>query len=398
MCKKNSSFIFPMMLIIIMFLTYQMSIMQYNIENSDTFMHIQFGKQWIQGTYALTYPVWHLVVLCFMKFSIPEVYAAAYANALFAFLCAAVIYYIFDFFFQDKSNSLLNSFLTVIVLFFGPIYVPYFNVQYYLGQGMFNTWHNPTNNAVRFLALGIVFLFVYADCLEDTRKVKILNKDYNLKGLLFIVAGILLFLSTFIKPSFAQMFLPAAGIFLLLDLIRKRKSLFTCIKIGMVLVPTGLVFLYQYFILFASEDATIGGMVIALFQVWNYWSPNPILSILLGNAFSFFIILIFIKEFCKDKYFLMAILCFICAVLEYSIFSESGSRLSDGNFGWAYNLSVGILFLFSIIKFFHFYFEYRTNTGAKLKIFIGSGLLMAHFLWGIWYYQFLMGQNIYQCF
>ena len=390
----------PLTLSFVGFMVYNISMKFMFSNGGDLNKHIIFAKQLFEGTRKAATPVYYLTWGFFNKFlGISDKFAAAYADAFFAILCAVTIYAIAKIFLKQNLNEWGYCIVVIYMMFFGPLYFNSFSKNYYLGQGTFNTWHNPTNNSVKFISLIIFFLFVYVFNLRESKKVSVFGTSWDNKIALNIMIGVLTLISVLVKPSFFQVMAPTVAIVYLIDLIQKRKSLLYYIKNGFVFLPACGLILYQMMIQFFTEDKIRGGVEIALFDVWRYYSPNVLISIILAIAFPIFVLLICYKGFFKNKYLTTAFIFYGVSAIEFAAFAEISGRYS-ANFIWGMNLAIGILFLSSIFKFLD-YCIINQNSDKKVVngcVFIGYTLLSLHFLWGVWYYWQLMIRPGVQCF
>ena len=105
------------------------------------------------------YPVWHLMVrLANWLLPIGREYAGALVTACCIGLGTLILYHFLD---KELNGSLSCKkicLLTMGIMVLTALYMPWFNREVYLGQSSPTIWHNPTNMAVKPLAL-LLFLW-----------------------------------------------------------------------------------------------------------------------------------------------------------------------------------------------------------------------------------------------
>ena len=397
---------FPFTICLIGILSYIMAVKLQQIDWSDISVHVNFARDLFQGNLneISAYPAFHLLYGLFRCFTHTGVAAAAFSYAFFSMLSAAAVYFISGMFFKSLSvfNEKLQCAVTLLITMFGPIVFPGNGVPYYLGQGSFNAWHSPTNNAVKFAALLSFFAFSYLHGNNGADFV-IAKKKINLKGQLIFLSAIT-FISLLCKPSFCQVFLPAVAIIILCDLVNKRITFKNAFLEVLAFVPAGLFLLWQFlkvFFISAAPDAG-GGIMFQPFLVWSEYSGNIVVSILRAAAFPLFVFF-----FCyagnknKKPCLKYALIFYAVSVAEYALLAESGERMSDGNFQWGMNLAIGIFFLSALFEFISWNISTFNGNEDKAHIikrvisFFGCLLLSLHFLFGTWYYiELMVTENI----
>ena len=107
-------------------------------------------------------PLWHLMVYTLVRFLHFEVEIAGAAVSGFL----VVVTYLIAYFAIRKTVPGLQSYeaagLDLVLHLCSAIYVPFFNIKPYLGQGTPNIWHNPTTICVRPIALLTLLLVALA--------------------------------------------------------------------------------------------------------------------------------------------------------------------------------------------------------------------------------------------
>lgn len=319
------------------------------------------------------YPLWHLAVRAVnMLLPIGREWSAALVTAVLLGLTTAVLYrYVYGQLSQKLSMQRICG-LVCGLMVLTAIYVPWLNPQVYLGQSSPTIWHNPTNMAVKPLALLGFLLFL------DVYKKREKPDGKELAGL-----SAVLLLSCFVKPSFVQGFLPAVVLFLLTELVRTRgKSFLFSLKMAAVFVPSGCYFLYQYLSVFGGDsERSIG---IAPFAVMRLDTAHPLCSMVQAVAFPLFVLCVLgVKRIRKDRELFFSVLFYLTGLLEFILLIEWNEPAS-GNFEWGLQLAMFALFVMTAVRF------YQTTWKQKWIRTAGNLLLLLHIVSGIYYYLGLM--------
>lgn len=327
-----------------------------------------------------SYPVWHFCVKA-VNWLLPigREWSAAFVTACFLGAVGAILYLFVKKEMGEEWSPWKRTILTLSLLFVTALYMPWFNREIYLGQSSPTIWHNPTNLAVKPVAL-LCFLYF----------IKLYRERDKAQTALMASVSALLLLSCFIKPSFIQGFLPAVVIFLVLELIPNHGNSFMfSLKSALMFLPSGIYFLIQFFLMFGrTENREIG---IRPFAVMNLDSPNPFISILLGIAFPLFVlVLLGRKKIFSDKPLWLALLFYVISLIEFILFIEE-TEPASGNFEWCLQLAMFILFVITAIRFYQ-------NTWKKtwLRV-MGNLLFLYHVMSGIWYYIWILIFSPWQC-
>lgn len=322
------------------------------------------------------YPVWHLAVRGVNAvFPIGREYAGALVTAVCIGITAVILcrylYCQLGKFVSGRNICLL----TIGLLILTALYMPWFNEEVYLGQSSPTIWHNPTNMAVKPVALLAVlsFLEIYTEVFAEK---KVVWRE-------FLWFAVLCLLSCFVKPSFLQGFLPAAVIFLLVELIYTHgESFWVSAKFALAFIPSGVYFLLQFFSVFG--EGTKRSIGIAPFAVMRLDTMYPVISILQSAAFPFFVLAVLgVKRLWKDKSLLFSVCFYTVSLLEFILFIEVNEPES-GNFEWALQLALFVLFVITAVRFF------QQRNRKRWIDWMGKGLLFYHVVSGIYYYFYLL--------
>ncbi|MCI8417959.1 MAG: hypothetical protein HFI33_10790 [Lachnospiraceae bacterium] len=326
------------------------------------------------------YPLWHFCVRAvYILTPLGREWSAAFVTACFGGATAVLLYLFMRRQLGEKLPVWKCALLTLALLFVTALYMPWFNKELYLGQSSPTIWHNPTNLAVKPLALLIFLCFI-----------RIYQERETIGKRALVLVSFLLLLSCFVKPSFIQGFLPAMVVFLLLELIPSRgRTFWYSLKVALMFIPSGIYFIVQYLLMFdSSGDRKIG---IQPFAVMRLDSPNPGISILIGIAFPLFVLVALgAKKVFNDKALWLAVVFYLVSLLEFILLIEE-TEAASGNFEWAMQLAMFMLFIMTALRF------YQTRWKKKW-IWIGGNLLFVyHALSGVGYYIWLLVFSSWQC-
>jgi len=341
--------------------------------HTDMVDYLEFLFAGERDRYTYAYPIVFNLIVFFSKFTTPAA-AAAFAVTLINCLTPIIIKYYLDQF-VGKDKGILNCFLTFILLFVTPIFFGVINCNMYLGVWSPNTWHNAPILATKGISIIAFFSFF---TLLQTYKTKIEKKDF----FLFTVS---MLLSVLAKPTFAFVFFPTVGLYLLYELIASKfKIIKRSLLFFVAFVPSFIALLYQYWIMF--DESGNNKIVFGLGTVWHLLVNNLPFAILCGLAFPLFVAVFNYKYFSKSVIYRITGFFVIVSIAEAYFISEAGDRMLHGNFMWGYCHALFFAFLISLILFV------RTFRQKNMFYRIGGTLLIsAHLISGIiWFiYQFL---------
>lgn len=112
------------------------------------------------------------------------------------------------------------------------------------------------------------------------------------------------------KPVFAEMFIPAVGIIMLVEwmmrIVRKDESAVgyfrQCLAMLLCSIPALMYILAQFLAFFGGGEQESSLLIFTKWmEVWSMYSENIVLSIILGMAFPVFMILIDGRFFANMK-------------------------------------------------------------------------------------------------
>jgi hypothetical protein len=347
------------------------------------------------------HPLWHMLVAALMLTGLPLNAAAALVTALAK---AAETWLLVELSARLMGErgwraTLCGLMLSVVTA----VAVSGVNPRVYLGAGSPNTWHSPT----QILAMVAMLLCVpmTADIAEgfhrrlpeDGAKTNVPKRDAALLSALLVI-------SLLAKPTFLQAFLPAAGLYFLILLIRKPRNAPFFWRMVAVAAPSIVVMFLQYLYYFKIYTVTQGSMMVLV--TWEK-TGDVALKVLLTQAFPIFALFTCTEKatFRKPLY-QMTLLMNAASVLELLLFSEAGRRAADGNFGWAMMGATLMLwaltlplFMKKLQKWFAVrraaakgqpYLEGDNPRGEAIKWGAGAALLLWHLASGVYYIVYLL--------
>lgn len=278
-----------------------------------------------------------------------------------------------------RLNNTQALFFTFVLIVLSMICDPFFVANLYVAQGTPNIWHNPPSIMVKPFILLVVFLSLYA-----------LN-NHQIKY--YILTSILLFVSFWYKPSFGIVFIPALGVYLVFKHTMKMRYYFYYI---MMILPSVLYSLYQLLVL--EKYGLYGAkspIVFAPFAVLHLYSPNILVSLLLGLAFPLALLFSRFKQVFQNDYLFLSWLVTLCGYMQFALFAQSGAEFVQANFAWGYFMSLSPLFVFSVIEFVNWICDVNLNMKNKIKIIPITTLLALHFTSGVFYFLRILTGHTY---
>ena len=406
MKNKNSDlFVYIVFGFIVAFLTYTFVIAELAKGNSDYAGHAYiylpyfFSKDtFVDGLKAAPYPLWHLLTLLFYQvFKIALDPAAAYTSCIFAVFSYGVTCFMIkraSAFSGKEFGSVRTALLGAALYLVQPLYF------YWIGRGERfigvyspNPLHNPTLMCARgfsLLAFCLVIDIWGAQASPDYKGI-FFKTETGLKKY-YIWLAVVLFLSAMAKPTFAECFIPAVGIIMLIRFfvaVSKKKGREYFKVLGatfLCAVPTILYILIQfsmYFILGGSYGSDDSKLIITGFgEVWSMYSDNIALSVLLGMAFPLYMVLTDTAFFIKDDKGKLALSVYVIGFLQAMLLGENGGKLAHADFLWPMMSGMLMMHAVSLIRLIMLE---NTVTSKRGKAVVVGGwiLFLSHVLCGL---------------
>jgi len=385
--------------VLVFYLTFLMTVVLMN-RGSDFTAHTELALETVRFSQPLhvfeylSYPIWHILVAGVYRFFRHPVYSAAFVSASFNLFTTAVIYRVLKRFLSDKFSANHICFITFILTFVTAIWIPWFSPHIYLGPLSPTIWHNPTNNAVKGISIIIFYLFI--DIFLNAQKAEKDRMPMKQMALL----SFLLLISTLLKPSFIILFIPAAFLFLLIELIRvKGKNIVFCMQTALACLPSLIPLFYSYYLTYIKLQSDLrGGVVFSFLTAISTWTTNIPLTVMLPFIFPMFVIMLNYKNIYQNKPLFFAMMTAFVGALYWLCFAES-NQLHANELAWVQILALILIWLVTIIDFFSIYHRDR-HSGNRLRknlISMGFVLVFMHFFTGIYYYIRLLFFAAGQC-
>lgn len=355
---------------------------------SDLPDHIKFAALMRGSQFSLPHPGFHVMILlasALLGISL-EWSSILVLSGLVVFLSMIVFFVLY--------NGLRNGFqVGVILLLTGAlmlvtaVYAPFFNQSIYLGQGSPNLWHNPTIIAVKPFAFLSVLFFV-----------RLVENKTSSKSVVALAAltSFTLLVSTFIKPNFVLIFGPSIFLYVL---YKNFKDWTLYWKLLVVMLPAVIALGYQFTMTFLSgTDVQAASVIVDFFGVWQLFSPNVFVSVILALAFPLSLAVFRFREMRQNDYLVLAWFLVIMGILQFGFLAESGERYRHANWSWGYNIALQILFVFSALDLFRWLKEVSFMPKSKGEIYkIASvvTIFSLHLVSGCYYFLKLLGGGSY---
>ncbi|MDW7694852.1 hypothetical protein R9C00_08865 [Flammeovirgaceae bacterium SG7u.111] len=237
-----------------------------------------------------------------------------------------------------EKKALLNFTMLLLAFVFS---LPVWYNNWYFGQIPPNHWHNSTT----------IMLFPFALLLFWESYHFLENPEPSM--LPFLV--LLTLLNVLVKPSFFFCVAMVYPLFLLSSFRFKRAFWLGLVPVVVGILGVGI----QYYFLYASgpEAAELlsgegGGVKIAPFHIWNYYSKNILLSILFSFPLPLFFFVLYRKKLRQERLFFYALALLGAAVFIFAFFSETGRREYHSNFIWQAIVASYVLHWVCVLLFF----------------------------------------------
>ncbi|MBE5892475.1 MAG: hypothetical protein E7286_03740 [Lachnospiraceae bacterium] len=378
--------------------------------NGHTYVYLPLftEENWWKGWMAVPYCMWHLGVLGVHHIlHIPLNIAAAYVSIFFSMLSYFIMYWMIIKYTSALGKELSTTkaaFLSFALSVSQALYFEWLDAgTRFLGTFSMNPLHNPTQMAVNPFSL-LCFCLVY----------DIWNKqdDEGYKGIFFdtqkglkkpfIYLAVVLLLSAMTKPTFAEMFIPAVAIVMLIKwigcIIKKDGSgsvyFKKCLQMLYCAIPALLFILIAflaYFLFGGSYGADGSFMITKWMEVWSMFTDNVVLSIALGMAFPLFLIMIDASFFWKDNMGKLALTGYIIGFLEAALLGEGGSKLSHADFIWPMMSGMLLMWMASTLHLLKLEKEHGNTKVKCVLIDVAWVIFCLHVLCGLLYIKELSG-------
>ena len=291
--------------------------------------------------------------------------------------------------------SRLEAFLAAeLAALCGPWLIPGYQMGVYLNAYNGNLYHNMT---VLFSRTLIPVSFVCFFRCWSARHGCIPRKDWWGFAVSF-------FIVTAFKPNFAFAFIPVLAVLLLWDLIRYKGKYFKNeFLLGCAVLPTGLLCIWQYLVLFNNsfgQSAT--EMLQELDENFVDTSSGVALRFLWG-AELVAVLVMYLRSLLLPVYTLalqgwrekerrrigLFLAVEAVALLEATVLVETGYRANHGNFDWGGLALYPAVFALAIGLLIRMLQEMKLRKPLDVfKCLVGLGLLLGHLMVGLYFLWF----------
>ncbi len=331
------------------------------------------------------HPMWHVVVSILLHLGMPLSIASPLVTAVCKLCAFAIIHWLYRRWLKNAPLWLVTL-LTVVCTMVSSLCWPWYNPTVYLGAGTPNTWHSCTQ------MIAIVWMLLCVPCVA-----RIYDRFVELEPQLGVktrlsfgeiaLMGFLLLCSLAAKPTFMQVFLPAACLFFLWQWIRHPKNSRYFLQVLAGVVPAIVLMILQYMYYFGIIVPSQGDMVL---EVSLAKVKQTAVMVVLMQAFPMAALLVTRKQ-PKDTLYWLTVVMNLVGVVEFLILGENGRRAADGNFGWGLMAAVLMLWVIALPRFINARRSEVSPSPAKRA---GYSLCWALLLWhlcsGIYYLWYLL--------
>lgn len=411
--EKGDNLVAILLAILLAYLTYLVIQAQLPLTfadyNGHTYVYLPLFTEdnWMKGWMAVPYCMWHLGVLALHNiFYIPMNVAAAYMSIVFSMLSFGIMYWMvlkFTSYENMEISRAKAAFLAFALSVSQALYFDWLDAgDRFLGMFSMNPIHNPTQMAVRPFAL-LCLCLVY-DIWNKQENDSYTGTFFNTKKGLkrpYIYLAVALLLSAMAKPTFAEMFVPAVGILMLIKWIsllwkkdRGAKGYFKqCLQMLYCAIPalTFILIAFSAYFIFGGSYGGEGSLVITKWlEVWKLFSENVILSIGLGMAFPLFMFLIDSRFFLKDNMGKLALTGYIVSFFEAALLGEGGGKLDHADFIWPMMSGMMLMWTASTLHLLKLEKVHGDTRVKRVLIDVAWVIFCLHVLCGLFYIYALL--------
>ncbi len=379
-------------IIFVYYYKYAFTIMSDQI-HTDLLFHSEFAENFylkkdlfLEAWIRVPYMFWHLITKFIeSRLDFPMSDATSMTYSLFGLFSFAVmtffIYKVVKYYTQKMSLS-LAAFGALILAFVSPYAKWWFTPNIYLGQFGVNPFHNPTHMAVK--SFGLLASMAGIDIIKNLRGEKLMFFK-NAKGL-YVWFGVLLLMTTFTKPTYMYMLLPAGFVYivglLIYNMIKAKEKVVDALKTllytSLATIPSLILIIFEYLAFYRWGNQYPSKVIIGPFlETWHMFSYDVPTSIILAMFFPIWMMVTNPGYFLKSTEGLLSVICYVVGTFEFAFFEEDGGKKSSANFAWCMMAGMTILFTTCVSKLIQ-------NTMAKKE-----GALHAIYIIVSWFFLFL---------
>jgi len=297
----------------------------------------------MKATGAITTPhfIYPLLVLAASDIFPGHSYTAlgACVVLIFQLLLAHILWQFWKQVLQNRSSDSAAFALALAAMIITPVNLItlFFKHSGYFGYIGITVYHNPPVLICRPLALlnFILFAKAIADRKISTRQT--------------ILCFMTIALATLMKPNYALIMVPTAGVLAIAAIFRKDFRLLRFISIS-TLLPGFLILAGQFLFTYISPNSDMGRsrILFAPFLVYSETARFLIPKFFLSILFPLCVLIAFGKQAMQDRYYTIGLLLFIFGATQSYFLAEDGTRMYFGNFFWSGQLGLFIWFVVSM--------------------------------------------------
>lgn len=349
--------------------------------DTDYGSHIRFVEQWFRGEgfepLTASHPLLQYILIAMRYLSRGRLshYHALIIVQVAVQVATALILYFWIGKGRRPGWDALRAFAAVSLTFVAPVMLlaPLDGFFYFGYIGMAN-YHNPTIHLLKPVAL---LSFFYAVRALD-------GQSFNFRKIM--EAAFWMVISTWIKPNYALIILPALLLATAVRWKRGEKVNLNMLIFGFAL-PAVIMLAIQWLIAYHFGDPG-ESIIIAPFRVERGFSNYLLLKFLISCAFPLSILVIARRQLLKDSTLLAAWTAFLVGVAQLYLLAEGGQRLLHGNFRWSAQIGLFLLFVVTLRWFLRENFI-QTVVHSVQKT-VASFVYLAHLVGGIVYYIYCL--------
>lgn len=330
--------------------------------------------------------MWHVLVALVMLTGIPLPVASGLVTAVCKLIEFALIHWLFSRWLGGRLRQWLITLLAVCCAMVSSLCWPWYNPTVYLGAGTPNTWHSCTQMiAMVWMLLCVPYV---SRCYDRFLQ---LQPEMGQRTLLswkeIALLCLMLLCSLAAKPTFMQVFLPAACLFFLVKWIQHPKNSRYFLQVLAGVLPAILLMILQYMYYFGIIVPSQGDMVL---EVSLAKVRQTAIMVVLMQAFPMAALLVTRKQ-PKDTLYWLTLVMNLVGIVEFLILGENGRRAADGNFGWGLMAAVLMLWVVALPRFVKARISETEMTAVKRT---GYGVCWAllgwHLVSGVYYVIYLL--------
>lgn len=322
--------------------------------------------------------LWHVIITLVRDIIfVNEKWSSLIAIVIIYCVLVFLLNYVFR---SDIKRSILSYVLIIILslssVILTPILMPTFmNKHLYFGYINLATYHNPTIVLLKLLAL-LNFYYI----------LKILSIP-NERGKYIAVSAITIILATISKPNYTICILPALAIYMLCQVARRKHLQWKSLILGTFL-PSISILLWQFYFTYQSTTETLGKSTIlfAPLAIMKFYSDKLLLKFFLSIIFPLAVFVVYFPRARRDTALLLSWPLFGIGCVFTYLFAESGGRKTAANFFWSGQITLFILFVFSILFLLKENKNFMKHNILK-NIFLGI-IFSLHVISGMFFYYF----------